>query len=287
MTESVIAAPVTGRTLTVGIFGDPVAHSRSPAMHNAAFAALKLDWIYTPFHVTPDALAAATRGIRALGMRGVNLTVPHKEKVLRHLDSLSDLAETLGAANTVVNRDGHLHGDNTDVFGFVQSLRKYRPRLRKRRAVVIGAGGAARAALFGLEQLGVREVLLVNRTPARGRRLIAQLAAHIPTAEVAPLAALAAGSSFDQVALVVNATSVGWGKERFPKIATTGSMENCMYYDMAYGQPTDFLRKAQRGNRPHMDGAEMLIHQGSRSFTLWTKRRAPVAAMRIAFHAKY
>ncbi len=279
-------APITGKTRLVGIFGDPVAHSRSPAMHNAAFAALQLDYRYVPFHVQPAALKAATQSIRALGLRGVNLTVPHKERVLRHLDSLSDLAATLGAVNTVINRDGHLHGDNTDVFGFVQSLQSHRRRLRNRRAIVVGAGGAARAALFGLGQLGVAEVLLVNRTQARGRRLATDLSAHIPSTHVLPIGALAEESSFEDVALVVNATSLGWGAERFPKVAIAASWDHCVYYDMAYGRPTDFLRRAHSARRPSMDGAEMLILQGSRAFTLWTRRRAPVAAMRVAFHDK-
>ena len=135
--------PITGKTRLVGIFGDPVAHSRSPAMHNAAFAALGLDYRYLPFRVAPADLANATRSIRALGLVGVNVTVPHKEKIARHLDTLSELAGTLGAVNTVVHADGVLRGENTDVFGFVESLRRQRRRLRGRRAVVIGAGGAS------------------------------------------------------------------------------------------------------------------------------------------------
>lgn len=287
MSRSGAPAPITGHTRLVGIFGDPVAHSRSPAMHNAAFAELGLNYRYVPFHVRPHQLAAATRSIRALELVGVNVTVPHKEKILRHLDSLSELAGTLGAANTVINRDGHLVGDNTDVFGFVESLRPRRRALRNRSAVVIGAGGAARAALFGLAELGVRDVLLINRTAARGRRVLDELSSHVPPARLAGLDALAAASTFDGVALVLNATSLGWGREPFPEIAIRSSKDDCMFYDMAYGTRTDFLRKAQRAHRPTMDGAEMLVFQGARSFTLWTKRRAPVAAMRVAFHKKY
>lgn len=280
-------APISGHTRLVGIFGDPVDHSRSPAMHNAAFAALGLDLRYVPFRVRPTDLAAATRAIRALDLLGVNVTVPHKEKILRHLDSLSDLAATVGAVNTVINRNGHLHGDNTDVFGFVQSLRSRRLRLRGKRVIVIGAGGAARAVLYGLGQLGVGEVLLANRTPSRARRLIDQMGDAAPPVRVAPLAELARGDTFDGVALVVNATSLGWGGEPFPLLAIAASTERCLFYDTAYGRRTEFLRIAQSERRPHADGGDMLIHQGARALTLWTGRRAPLHAMRMAFYKKY
>ncbi len=286
MSRAPTRTPITGRTGIVGIFGDPVEHSRSPAMHNAAFAALALDYRYVAFHVGPDALAAAVRSIRALRLRGVNLTVPHKERVLRHLDSLSQQAAAVGAVNTIVNRDGHLHGDNTDVFGFVQSLRPYRAQLRKQRAIVVGAGGASRAVLCGLRELGVAQVLLANRTLPRARKLAAQIAQHAPPIRLVGLGDLATEATFDEVALVVNATSLGWRGERFPSIAMTASHVRCLYYDLAYGQPTDFFQKATEARRPTMDGGEMLILQGARAFTLWTRRRAPVAAMRTAFYTK-
>ncbi len=256
-------------------------------MHNAAFAALGLDLRYVPFRVRPADLAAATRAIRALDLIGVNVTVPHKEKILRHLDSLSDLAATVGAVNTVINRNGHLHGDNTDVFGFVQSLRSRRLRLRGKRVVVIGAGGAARAVLYGLGQLGVGEVLLANRTPSRANRLIEQLGNAAPTVRIAPLTELAHDDTFDGAALVVNATSLGWGGEPFPPLAIAASAARCLFYDTAYGRRTEFLRIAQSGRRPHTDGGEMLIQQGARALTLWTGRRAPLHAMRMAFYKKY
>ena len=284
------AAPISGRTRLAGIFGDPVEHSLSPAMHNAAFAALGLDCRYVPFHVRPRDLATATGAIRALDLLGVNVTVPHKETIVRHLDSLSELAAAVGAVNTVIQRDGHLHGDNTDVFGFVQSLRARRLRLRDRRAILIGAGGAARAILHGLGELAPAEILLVNRTPARARRLLAQLGGRgrqAPPARVLPLAELARAATFEGVALVVNATSLGWGGEPFPTMATAASSDRCLFYDTAYGATTDFLRIAQSARRPHMDGAEMLVMQGARSFALWTGRRAPLMAMRTAFYKKY
>ncbi len=279
--------PLSARTRTIGIFGDPVDHSRSPAMHNAAFAALGLDYRYLAFRVDAEQLRAATHSIRALGLRGVNVTVPHKEKIRRYLDTTSDLAETVGAVNTVINRDGELHGDNTDVFGFVQSLRAKRVRLRGQRALVIGAGGTARAVLCGLQQLATGEVLLANRTRARAQRLLRDLEAHRPSCRVISLDDLRRDATLAGVALVVNTTSLGWRGERFPSLAIRASKAQCLFYDMAYGRSTDFLRHAAKARRQHCDGSEMLILQAARSFTLWTGRRAPIAAMRKAFINNY
>ena len=256
-------------------------------MHNAAFAELGLDYLYVPFHVPPEELGKATKAIRALGLRGVNVTVPHKEKIIRHLDSVSELAGSIGAVNTVVNHDGRLHGDNTDLAGFVLSLRARKLRLRGRRAVVIGAGGASRAVLCGLAELGVAEVLLANRTRSRSARLYRQLATHTPPTRMITLQDLALPTTFDGVRLVVNATSLGWGDRTFPELAIQASDPRCLFYDMVYGMQTAFLEQAERARRPSMDGGEMLVLQAAKSFTLWTKRRAPTAAMRIAFNNKY
>lgn len=256
-------------------------------MHNAAFAALGLDYRYLPFRVAPADLKAATQSIRALGMRGVNVTIPHKENIVRYLDSLGEVASAIGAVNTIVNDNGHLRGENTDVHGFVESLRPYKANLRRRRAIVIGAGGASRAILCGLRLVGISDVALANRTRARARKLAVELADLTPPTRILELADLSTRSTFDDVALVVNATSLGWQNDAFPRMATSASEPTCLYYDLSYGRPTDFLTQARRARRPQIDGAEMLIHQGARSFNLWTKRRAPVTAMRTAFYKKY
>jgi shikimate dehydrogenase len=272
----------TGSTRIVGIFGDPVAHSRSPAMHNAAFAALGLDCSYVAFHVVPDQLANAVHSIRSLDLLGVNVTVPHKERAARMLDSVSPLARQVGAVNTIVNRDGHLFGDNTDVYGFVQSLRSTGVRLRGKRAMVVGAGGTARSVLLGLSELGVGQILLVNRTAARSRKLTRQLAAHCPPIDRYPLSALENPELLARLSLIVNATSLGWQGEHFPPLRFKATPTTCLCFDMAYGRETDFLRRSKLAGRRTVDGIEMLLHQGARSFTLWTGRRPPLRAMRMA-----
>lgn len=271
---------ISGRTRVVGIIGDPVAHSRSPALHNAAFAALGLDWIYVPLPVAADEVPAAVAAVRALGLAGVNVTVPHKEAVLPHLDVLTPLARRVGAVNTIVNRDGRLLGDNTDVHGFAATLRQHRARLRRRHVMVIGAGGAARAVLAAVTAAGVARVTIANRTAERAAALAARFRG--PRRSVVPLAALQDPARLADLALVVNTTSLGLYDTDFPPLAVAATPPRCLFLDLLYGRDTAFLRAARRARRPTGDGSEMLLHQGARAFTLWTGRRAPLAAMRAA-----
>ena len=270
--------PISGRTRVVGIIGDPVTHSRSPAMHNAAFAALGLDWVYVPLPVRSADLAAAVAAVRALGLAGVNVTVPHKEAVLPHLDALTPLARRVGAVNTIVARDGRLLGDNTDVHGFAATLRQQRLRLRGRRVLVIGAGGAARAVVAALADAEVGALTIANRTAARAAALARRLRG--PRRQVLPLSALADPAQLADLALVVNTTSLGLHDTAFPPLTATATPSRCVFVDLVYGHETPFLRLARRAGRPACDGAEMLLHQGARAFTLWTGRRAPLTIMR-------
>jgi shikimate dehydrogenase len=270
--------PVTGSTRVVGIIGDPVAHSRSPAMHNAAFAALGLDWVYVPLPVRAAEVAAAVAAVRALGLAGINVTVPHKETVLPHLDALTPLARRVGAVNTIVNRDGRLLGDNTDVHGFAMTLRQQRIRLRGRHVLLIGAGGAARSVLTAVTEAGAERITIANRTAARAAALSRRVRG--PRRQVVPLKALGDTALLADVSLVVNTTSLGLHAGDFPPLAANASPATCLFVDLLYGRETAFLRVARRAGRRVADGGEMLLHQGARAFTLWTGRRAPLAVMR-------
>lgn len=270
--------PITGATRVVGIIGDPVAHSRSPAMHNAAFAALGLDWVYVPFPVAGEDVAAAVAAVRALGLAGLNVTVPHKEAVLPHLDALTPLARRVGAVNTIVNRGGRLVGDNTDVHGFAAALRQQRVRLRGCHALVIGAGGAARAVVAALADGGAARLTIANRTAARARALAQRLRG--PRRAVVALAALADAELLADAAVVVNTTSLGLHDTAFPPLAAAATPRRCVFIDLVYGRDTPFLQRARAAGRRACDGAAMLLHQGARAFTLWTGRRAPLSVMR-------
>ncbi|MGC8782131.1 MAG: shikimate dehydrogenase family protein, partial [Anaerolineae bacterium] len=178
---------ITGTTRLVGVMGWPVAHSLSPAMHNAAFAALGLDWAYVPLAVPPERLAEAVRGLRALGFAGSNATVPHKPALVPLMDELTPIAAAIGSVNTVIVRpDGSLLGDSTDGYGFLTDLRAHGVEIGAtgcRRALVIGAGGAARAVVFALAEAGAA-VAIINRTIASAEELCRMTTAALPAAEV-------------------------------------------------------------------------------------------------------
>jgi len=263
-----------------GVLGDPVDHSLSPAMHNAAFAATGLPHLYLRYRVPAARLADAVREARALRMGGLNLTVPLKEAVLPLLDALTPEAERIGAVNTLIlGADGkRILGDNTDGRGFLHALG--RVRLAGAPAVVIGAGGSARAVGTDIARAGCARIVIANRSRARGEALAERLArlGAIETTAV-PLAALARGDVLEGAALVVNATPLGLGGARL-RLRHGATPRRCLFVDLVYGpRPTPFLADAARSGRPTLDGAHMLLAQGALSFEAWTGRRAPRGAM--------
>lgn len=272
---------IDGQTRIIGIFGDPIAHTRSPAMHNAAFRSLTLPYVYVPFHVRPGELAKATRGIRALNLRGINVTVPHKERIIRSLDTLSPEAELCGAVNTVVNRDGRLFGDNTDGRGFVNSLQENGLAPRGAEVVLIGAGGSARAVLVSLIRARCAAVRIVNRTEAKAGKLVrACQPAGKTRLDALPLNTLRDPALFAGVGLVINATSAGLHGDAFPPLAYAATPAGCLFYDLLYRpERTPFLKHARAAGRPAMDGQQMLLHQGALAFALWTGQPAPLEVM--------
>jgi shikimate dehydrogenase len=275
--------PVQARLF--GVLGDPVDHSLSPAMQNAGFAARGLPHLYFRWRVSPTELRQALREARGLGVGGLNLTVPLKETVLPLLDELTAEAKRIGAVNTIMWRRGRLVGDNTDARGFARALRA-RVRLRGARAVVIGAGGSARAIAASLVTGGCREILVANRTAARAEALAAWLrSVGGRDVRVAALEALRRGAALEGAALVVNTTPVGLaGRSLAVRIEATP--RRCLVVDLVYGpKPSPFLRAAARAGRPVLDGAPMLLHQGALAFEAWTERRAPLAAMALALRS--
>ena len=250
-------------------------------MQNAAFQALGLAYIYTPFLVEPADLAKAVHGIRALNLVGINVTVPHKERIVRYLDTLSPEAELCGAVNTVVNQNGRLFGDNTDGRGFVESLRERKLSPRRAEVVLIGAGGSARAVLVSLMQSGCTRIRIVNRTQSHARALARTYRSVGKTQlEVFPLDALKDPHLFSNVSLVINSTSVGLHRDEFPPLAYTATQPSCLFYDLLYRpDQTPFLRQATAARRPSVDGRRMLLHQGALAFSLWTGQPAPLSVM--------
>jgi len=273
--------------MLVGIFGDPVAHSRSPAMHNAAFRALGLPYVYLPFAVTPAGLAGAVAAIRALGMAGVNLTIPHKERVLPHLDGVSGEARRIGAVNTVVNQNGRLIGHNTDGRGFLLAVRSaWGLSMRGRVVCLLGAGGAARAVAVALVGAGAGRVIIANRDVSRARRLARSMGGRRSSVRVIPLSDDALKEVASECDCLVNATAVGLrrGDPRLVGPSTVGRFPSVC--DLIY-QPavTPLLRDARAAGCRTMNGLGMLVHQGALAFELWTGRKAPIAVMMRAAQA--
>jgi shikimate dehydrogenase len=275
-----------GRTQLVGLIGWPVEHSFSPRMHNAAFDALGLNWRYVPLPVRPGRVEDALRGLMALGFRGANVTVPHKRAVLAALDDVAPDARALGAVNTLVvaredDRGPALHGHNTDAGGFVAALRRGGFTPQGARAVVVGAGGAARAVVFGLLEAGARRVVVLNRTPARARRLVADLGAG-DRLDAHPLTGEALVEHARAADLLVNATTVGMAPaaERTIWVVDAPLPASLTVFDLVYNPlETRLLRQARRVGAATIDGLGMLVHQGAQAFELWTGRPAPVAVM--------
>jgi len=274
------AVTLSGRTLITGIFGDPVEHSLSPAMHNAAYAALGIDRVYVPFHVPPAQLRSAIRAIPALGILGVNVTVPHKEHAARLIAHLSPEAKLLGATNCIVNRGAHLYGDNTDARGLELALRELGAAVGGGRvAIVIGAGGGAAAAVLASKRLGARRIVIANRTRRRAIGLASRFAR--PKPEVRGLDALLDRELLSGAALVINATSAGLSSSDFPALDYKSTPADCVFYDLLYAAaPSAFLKPAIALGRRSADGALMLLNQGVLAFRLFNRMTPPADVMR-------
>lgn len=273
-------------TRIVGIFGDPIAHTLSPAMHNAAFAALGLDWVYVPVRVRSRDLEDALRGMRAMGWAGINVTIPHKERVVRYLDRLSPEARLTGAVNTIVSGSRGLTGHNTDGRGFVTALaveRRFRPD--GARAVILGAGGSGRGIAVALLRAGAGEIAILNRTPRRAAALARHLAEAFPRARIesGPLTPERAGKAFEGADLLVNATAVGMGPTAHRGLPLARLPRRAIVSDIVYRPArTDLLDQAARRGLRTQGGLGMLLHQGAEAFSLWTGRPAPLGVMRRA-----
>jgi shikimate dehydrogenase len=267
-----------GTAWRVGVIGDPVAHSISPVMQQAALDALGIDATYEAWQTPAAELAARITGLREADVLGANVTVPHKQAVMPLLDEVSPLAMRAGAVNTIVQRDGSLAGDNTDVHGFATALLAACPNAASRYALVLGAGGAARAVVLALEAMGLAWIALANRNAARAESLARDLE---PTAvSVVPWTEKELARELARCSLLVNATSLGWHRGETP--VDPGLLvrlpRNAWVVDLTY-RDTDLLEAARARGLSTLDGLGMLVHQGARALELWTDRAAPVDVM--------
>ena len=270
---------ISGTTRILGIIGDPVAHSRSPLMQNRALAAMGLDYVYVPFRVAPERLAEAVAGLRAAGVKGFNVTVPHKVAVVPFLDGLSPEAEQIGAVNTVHNVDGRLVGYNTDGTGLVRSLREdldFDPSGTA--IIVLGAGGAAWAAVHAFCTAGADRIVVVNRTMATANALVETYGKLFPGVRL--VAREVVPATLADMDILINTTSVGMdGVSLAAYPATLG--EDSVVYDMIYAPPeTPLLAAARRCGLRCVNGLGMLAAQGEVAFTIWTGMVPPSGLMK-------
>jgi shikimate dehydrogenase len=283
VSTSAVPFAITGRTRLTGVMGWPVSHTLSPAMHNAAFRSLGLDWAYVPLPVHPDRVADAVRGLYALGFAGANVTVPHKQAVMPLIDELTPIARAVGAVNTIVVRaDGSLLGDSTDGAGFLTDLASQGVEPAAGPVIVLGSGGAARSVVFAFAEAG-SQVYVVARSVEKAGELCQTVANGLPVGAPKPTAhefpsALPALS--ESARLIVNATSLGLhADDPLPWQDGLRFRADQVVYDLIYNRPTRLLALAQADGARAIDGLGMLVHQGARAFELWTGMKAPVEVM--------
>lgn len=276
---------VDGSTQLIGLIGWPVSHSFSPAMHNAALAALGLNWIYVPMPVPPDSVGDAVRGLAALGFRGVNVTVPHKQAVIPFLDEITPAAAKIGAVNTIHidPQSGRLSGANTDWRGFLADLEALDIRVKGRDCLVLGAGGSARGVVYGLSRAGGRTIILARRAD-QARQLAQALGEDGPHA-IRALAELATVIGEADAPLIVNTTPLGMSPlvDESPWPDDLAFPPGAFVYDLVYNPPlTRLMRQALAAGCETSNGLGMLLRQGAASLAIWTGAEPDLRVMQMA-----
>lgn len=275
---------ISGKTKIVGIFGYPVEHSLSPHMHNAVFRYLDLDYCYVPFSVSPELIENAIKGIRALNIVGVNVTIPHKERVIPFLDNLSDEAKFIGAVNTITNTEGSLTGFNTDGKGFMNSLAEADINIAGKRVLILGAGGAARAVGYYICKEAAK-LLIYNRNAGRAESLQTHLYTINKNADAVEEDLINNKSFFSDIDMIINTTPLGLRSDDLLPLDVSLLKTHHVVCDLIYRE-TPFLQAASIKGCKTLNGLGMLLWQGALAFEKWTGIQPPVRIMREALTAK-
>jgi shikimate dehydrogenase len=276
---------ITGSTKLLGVIGHPVTHSLSPLMHNAAIAALGLDYVYVALPIAPERLGEGLAGLAAIGVVGFNITIPHKQTVMTYLAEVSDLARAIGAVNTVWQTPNGWHGTNTDVAGFIAPLQAMGRDWAEASVVCLGNGGAARAVVAGAHQLGCRSIQVFGRSPEK----LAQFQHSWQSSPIGDkLSVHALGDLASAIAtadLIVNTTPIGMqpnvDASPLSPAETLAIRSGTIVYDLIYvPRPTQLLQQAQSQGAIVVDGLEMLVQQGAAALQIWTEADIPIDIMR-------
>lgn len=276
---------ITGKTQLLGVVGHPIEHSLSPVMHNAAIVHLGVNYVYVPFPVKPADFEIAIAGFAAIGVQGFNLTIPHKQAILPLLSEVSEIAQAVGAVNTVWRTARGWSGTNTDVEGFITPLQTLQRNWQQTIALVLGSGGAARAVVAGLAQLGCSKIRVIGRNPEK-------LATFRQSWNGAPYGKLLSVYAWSELVdwlptagLVVNTTPIGM-EPNWDQSPLTGSEMDLLptdsiVYDLIYTpNPTMLLKQAQERRLITIDGLEMLVQQGAAALRIWLRCPVPIGIMR-------
>ncbi|MEA3328148.1 MAG: shikimate dehydrogenase [Candidatus Omnitrophota bacterium] len=274
---------INADTKLYGLFGHPIKHTFSPAMHNAAFEKLGLNSVYAAFNVTPIKIGDAIKSIASINMGGVNLTIPHKERALVYLDRVDNQARLIGAVNTIIRKDGLLIGYNTDGIGLITALKKdLRLNPKGRNIFILGAGGAAKAAAIQLAGQGAARIILADLVYRRAQNLSLRIRHSFSDCKVKVIspAAKELSKNIKECDLLINATPVGMKKSDPLLIDPDCLHRRLAVYDLIYNPPeTKLLKCAKQKRLRTANGLGMLLYQGAASFRLWTGRKAPIDVM--------
>jgi len=272
---------ILGNTKVCALIGDPVNHSLSPRIHNAAFRHLKLNYVYVAFRVEEKNLEKAVEGVRALRIHGLNVTMPLKTKIIPHLDKLDSTAESIGAVNTVLNENGTLIGYNTDGLGALAALKANNQNPAGKKVLILGAGGASRAVAYTLSEIA-RELVILNRTTEKAKALAKELNKVFGVkVRHGELCEKSLEKELKDTNILINATPLGMHpyEDETPVSRKLLSSDHTVF-DLVYNPPeTRLIREAKAAGAKTINGLSMLVHQGARSFEVWTGKKAPVDVM--------
>ncbi|HIE23184.1 MAG TPA: shikimate dehydrogenase [Candidatus Korarchaeota archaeon] len=281
-------ALITSRTGLICLIGDPVAHSVSPLIHNKALSFAGLNFIYLAFRVPKRSLEHAVLGLKAVGARGFNVTIPHKTAVTKYLDELDEFAAKIHSVNTVVNDDGTLIGHNTDGIGVINALKRANFSIKGKSVAIIGAGGSGRAASLAIAREGPRELYIINRTFKKALKLakILEENFHFPITPL-HLERASMSSTLKAVDLLINCTSLGMYPNTSIPVHPNLLRRDMLVMDLVYTPLMTPLLKAARDKGARIvNGIEVLVEQAAKSFEIWTGVKAPISLMRrVAYNS--
>ena len=263
---------------TYAVIGDPIDHSLSPNIHNAAFHSLNLDCTYIAYKIPKNELASGIEALKAIKIAGFNVTIPHKIEMMKFLDEMDTTCKVIGAVNTVLNENGKLKGYNTDMIGFLDPIKKKNLTIKNSQVLLLGAGGAARAIITAMIKEKASKISIVNRTQENANKL-ADFAKKIG-GNVDTISIQEANKLITDYKFIINSTSIGMRNEPSP-ISTENISKNSIVYDLVY-QPinTDLIKKSKENGATIIYGYEMLLSQAACSFEIWHKMEAPYDAMK-------